>query len=73
MKNGIFHPSVISKRGFLWLHSVIIKKALTIFTEKNASWMSLRSYLVLSSVSKSGWGNRGRKNLIFEHFYAQIT
>ena len=73
MKNGIFHPSVVSKCGFLWLHCVIIKKAHTIFNENNANWMSLRSCLVLSSVIKSGWGKQDRKNLIFEHFYAPIT
>ena len=73
MRNGIFHPSVVSKRGFLWLHCVIIKKAHTIFNENNASWMSLRSFVVLSSVIKSGWGKQDRKPLIFEHFYAQMT
>ena len=36
-ENGIFHPSVVSKCGFLSLHCVIIKQAHTIFNENNAS------------------------------------
>ena len=39
MKNGIIHPSVESKCGFLWLDCIIIKKAHAIFNENNASWM----------------------------------
>ena len=73
MKNGILHPSVVSKCGFLWLRCVFIKKAHTIFNENNASWMSLRPSLVLSSVIKNGWDKHDRKTLIFEYFYAQIT
>ena len=68
IKNGIFHPSVVSKCGFLWHNCVIIKKAHTMFNENNDSWLSLRSCLVLSFVIKCGWGKQDRKDLILSIF-----